>query len=333
MPDSVEQRNTILNLYESGIDPEIIALELDVSTDAVLEVIENEKKKEQEGFTNNISNFLLNNQKHQQNPDAAIDVPSMVKESQIRIWRALRAKPDFNTSSAKTRGILEKCAGSKVNLIILHVDLVGSTRMSLSLPIDRFTAIIRSFAQEMSLVVSVYGGYVLKYIGDAVLAFFVIGGTMDDGENNANMDGRPKDGDNSFHLLQYSNAIGCAYTMIKVVQEGINPILNQYDYPELKVRIGMDFGEVAVVQYGMDVEEIKKTLIKKPRLDIIGYTVGLAVKMTSLAKPDHIVMGQKLLDTLDVKQKYIFKQLPENLDIWDYANEATGKIYNLYGNH
>lgn len=95
----------------------------------------------------------------------------------------------------------------------------------------------------------------------------------------------------------------------------------------------MDFGEVAVVQYGMDVEEIKKTLIKKPRLDIIGYTVGLAVKMTSLAKPDHIVMGQKLLDTLDVKQKYIFKQLPENLDIWDYANEATGKIYNLYGNH
>ena len=55
----------------------------------------------------------------------------------------------------------------------------------------------------------------------------------------------------------------------------------------------MDFGEVAVVQYGMDVEEIKKTLIKKPRLDIIGYTVGLAVKMTSLAKPDHIVMGQK----------------------------------------
>ena len=231
MPDSVEQRNTILNLYESGIDPEIIALELDVSTDAVLEVIENEKKKEQEGFTNNMSNFLLNNQKHPQNPDAAIDVPSMVKESQIRIWKALRAKPDFNTSSAKTQGILEKCAGSKVNLIILHVDLVGSTRMSLSLPIDRFTAIIRSFAQEMSLVVSVYGGYVLKYIGDAVLAFFVIGGTMDDGENNANMDGKPKDSDNSFHLLQYSNAIGCAYTMIKVVQEGINPILNQYRLP------------------------------------------------------------------------------------------------------
>jgi class 3 adenylate cyclase len=185
----------------------------------------------------------------------------------------------------------------------------------------------------MSLVVSMYGGYVLKYIGDAVLAFFVIGDTTDDEENNANKVGKPKDGHNSFHLLQYSNAIDCAYTMIKVIQEGIDPILNQYDYPELKVRIGMDFGEVAVVQYGMDIEEIGKTVVKKPRLDLIGYTVGMAVKMTSLAKPDHIVIGQKLLDKLDDKQKYIFKQLPENLDIWDYSNEATGKIYNLYGNH
>lgn len=333
MPDAVEQRNTILNLYESGIDPEIIALELDVSTDAVLEVIENENKKEQGGFTNDMSSFLLNNQKQQQNPDAAIDVPSIVKGSQTRMWKALRAKPDFDTSSAKTQGILEKCAGSKINLIVLHIDLVGSTRMSLSLPIDRLTIIIRSFAQEMSLVVSMYGGYVLKYIGDAVLAFFVIGDTTDDEENNANKAGKPKDGHNSFHLLQYSNAIDCAYTMIKVIQEGIDPILNQYDYPELKVRIGMDFGEVAVVQYGMDIEEIGKTVVKKPRLDLIGYTVGMAVKMTSLAKPDHIVIGQKLLDKLDDKQKYIFKQLPENLDIWDYSNEATGKIYNLYGNH
>ena len=336
MPDAVEQRNTILNLYESGIDPEIIGLELDISTDSVLEVIENENKKEQGGSTNNLSDFLLNNQNHQQNPDAVIDISSMVKESQIRMWKALRSKPDFNTSSRKTQGILEKCAGSKINLIILHIDLVGSTRMSLSLPIDRLTTIIRSFAQEMSLVVSVYGGYVLKYIGDAILAFFVIGGgggTTGNGENSTKLDGEPKDANNGFYLLQYGNAIGCAYTMIKVIQEGIDPILNQYDYPELKVRIGMDFGEVAVVQYGMDVEEIKKTVIKKPRLDLIGYAVGLAVKMTSLAKPDHVVIGQKLYDKLDVKHRCEFRPLPENLDIWDYANEATGKIYILYGNH
>ena len=61
-----------------------------------------------------------------------------------------------------------------MNLVILHIDLVGSTKMSLSLPIERLTTIIRFFAQQMSLIVSMYGGYVLKYIGDAVLAFFVV---------------------------------------------------------------------------------------------------------------------------------------------------------------
>ena len=39
------------------------------------------------------------------------------------------------------------------------------------------------------------------------------------------------------------NAISCACSMIRVVREGINPILQQSDYPELKVRIGIDVGE------------------------------------------------------------------------------------------
>jgi len=54
--------------------------------------------------------------------------------------------------------------------------------------------------------------------------------------------------------------------------------------------------------------------------------------MTSLAKPDHVVIGQKLFDKLDDKHRHEFTHLPENPDIWDYANEATGKIYTLYGN-
>jgi adenylate cyclase len=46
--------------------------------------------------------------------------------------------------------------------------------MSMMLSIDKLSAIIRAFAQEMSLVVSMYGGYVLKYIGDTVLVFFIV---------------------------------------------------------------------------------------------------------------------------------------------------------------
>ena len=43
--------------------------------------------------------------------------------------------------------------------------------------------------------------------------------------------------------------------MISVIQKGINPILNQYDYPDLMVKIGVDFGENIVVRYGADPEK------------------------------------------------------------------------------
>jgi adenylate cyclase len=38
-----QKRNTILNLYNSGINPEIIALELDTSKDKVMQIIHEEE--------------------------------------------------------------------------------------------------------------------------------------------------------------------------------------------------------------------------------------------------------------------------------------------------
>jgi len=44
----------------------------------------------------------------------------------------------------------------------------------MTLPLDRLTKMIQTFNQEMSLIVKEFGGFVLKYVGDAVLAFFVV---------------------------------------------------------------------------------------------------------------------------------------------------------------
>jgi class 3 adenylate cyclase len=317
-------------LYNSGIEPEIIALELDLNQDIVMNIIKNESVINKKNSTKNISKTLLN----KIYLDAIIDINAIIKESQVKTWKALRSKPDFNTSFKDTQNVLEQFGESKVNLVILHIDLVGSTRMSLNLPIERLTTIIRTFAQQMSLIISIYGGFVLKYIGDAVLAFFVVEDNQDNKVQNQ-LDGNETNDDvddNSFYLLQYSNAISCAYAMIKVIQEGINPILSQYDYPELKVRVGIDIGEIAIVQYGWDTDEHKEMTLKKPHLDLIGYTISIAVKMTSMVDPDHIIIGQKLFDKLNSKQKNNFKQLPANPDIWSYMHKTTGGIYNLYGN-
>ena len=82
--------------------------------------------------------------------------------------------------------------------------------------------------------------------------------------------------------------------MIKVIENGINPILNQYDYPEMGVRVGIDVGEIALIQYGWDLHILdEKQIVKEPHHDILGYTVNVAVKMTSLAKPNGLSLANQ----------------------------------------
>jgi adenylate cyclase len=262
--------------------------------------------------------------------DAVIDIESIIKNSQIRMWKALKAKPEFRISLSETQSILEKFVESKINLVILHIDLVDSTKISMTLSIDKLSAIIRAFAEETSLIISMYGGYVLKYVGDAVLAFFVI-----EDESSADRENKKNIANNDAvapYSLQSSNVISCAYTMIQVIQKGLNPILNQYDYPELKVRIGIDFGEVGVVQYGIDIDKLDgKAVLTSPHIDMIGPTISIAVKMTSIAKPDQIAIGQKLYDMLEDTQKKTFKRISGISNIWNYANRIGEGRYSLYG--
>jgi adenylate cyclase len=117
----------------------------------------------------NIAN--LNRSESPVSPDY-LDV--IMKKSQSRMWKTLNGEPQFVISIAETQNVLGKFAGSKVYFVILNVDLVASTKLSMTLPLDRLTRLIQSFNQEMSLIVKDFGGFVLKYVGDAVLAFFVV---------------------------------------------------------------------------------------------------------------------------------------------------------------
>ena len=245
--------------------------------------------------------------------DKAVNIDYAIKHAQLSMWKALKVKPDFDISMEETQNALKNYAESKATFVILHVDLVDSTKLSMTLPIDRLTTIIQAFAQELSLVISSYGGYVLKYIGDAILAFFIV-----DSQNDL--------------YLHCINAVECGCTMIKVVREGINPILNQSDYPELRIRIGIDVGKNAVVKFGWNTHTMDgKVIAKAPHFDILGYTISIATKMTAFAKPDQIVIGKLVYDVLKNEQKSTFRLLPISPNIWDYFSNITGGIYNLYG--
>jgi adenylate cyclase len=264
-------------------------------------------------------------------PISTDEIDVIMKKSQTRMWKTLNGEPQFIISVAETQNVLDKFAGSKINSVILNVDVVASTKLSMTLPLERLTLLIQSFNQEMSLIVKDFGGFVLKYLGDAVLAFFIVPSHESEGK------------------VACTRAIHCANCMLQVAHKGINPILNQYDCPQLNLRIGIDVGENAVIQSGWDihsdltnVEENSinnsmskrgQSFVKKPVYDVLGYNTNLAVKMTSLANPNHIVIGQLVYDALDDNQKSLFQRLVLSPEIWNYVNNNTEKNrYNVYTN-
>ena len=322
------QRQTILSLYSSGIERDVISWQLDISQEEVNKVIEEEEgrmKKQQAVDAKNPSEISsIGNSFYL---DAIVNIDFAIGNAQTRMWKALKSGgAQFDISMEETDKILRKFSRSKVTFVILHIDLVGSTQLSMILPLDRLTTIIQTFTQEMSTIIALYGGYVLKYIGDAILAFFIT-----NSGNNINSKDNTHQRQQKLYL-PCINAVNCARSMIKVIQNGINPILNQYDYPEMSIRIGIDVGEIALIQYGWDIHTLgDKQIVKEPHHDILGYTVNVAIKMTRLAEPNGLVIGQSLYNILDEKQKSTFERLNISPDVWNYIDEKSGSIYQVYG--
>ena len=232
------------------------------------------------------------------------DADSLLVERQSRVFRSLRYGMTFEAATAPADSFLRAHLYHKVPMIVLYADIVGSTNMSLTVPVDTLSSIIRVFFQETSITITEHGGYVLKYAGDSVLAFFPLIGT---------------DASTTEDEAVAREAIGCGKEVVTVIRQVINPILSEHDYPELAVRIGIDAGQCAMVLYGSD--------RKASYVDILGPCISLAAKMKSLARPDSVIASQSVLDLL-VDENL----LPLNVDIdrWNYVDDATGSIYKLY---
>ena len=231
-----------------------------------------------------------------------VDSETLIKETQNRVWSSLKQGYEYEeTTINESDKFLRDLISSRINMIVIYVDLVGSTEITLSLPEEKVAIIIRSFAQEMSTVIKRHGGYVLKFVGDAVIGYFVA---------------------EALPLISADNAVNCAKAMLDVIEKGINPILNQYDYPELTVKIGIDFGKNIIVRYGADAE--------KSYVDLIGPPMNIAAKIQSFAKPDQILIGDDVYTRLHPSIQKSFEAVSWKNDEWNYRSRDTGKIYQVY---
>jgi len=231
-----------------------------------------------------------------------IDSETLIKETQKRVWSSLKQGYEYEeTTMDESDVFLRDLVSSRVNMIVLYVDLVGSTDITLSLPEEKVAIIIRSFAQEMSTIIRQHDGYVLKFVGDAVIGYFVA---------------------EALPLLAADNAVNCAKAMLTVVEKGMNPILNQYDYPELKVKIGLDFGKNIIVRYGSNKEN--------SHVDILGPSMNIASKIQHTAYPNQILIGEDVYQRLHPSMQKQFNQVVWTQTKWKYHDRETGKLYPVY---
>ena len=230
-----------------------------------------------------------------------VDSETLITEIQKRVWAALKKGYEYSGIVDDSEKFLRSHVFSKLDMMILYVDLVGSTTMTLELPEDKLAIIISSFAQEMAYVINQYNGFVLKFVGDAVLAYFV-------SEKNT--------------LTAADNVVSCAKSMITVIEKGINPILEQYDYPDLRIRIGIDFGKAIVVRYGADE--------KRSPVDLMGPPMNIAAKIQAMARPDQILIGDDVFKRLHPSTQKQFELIVWKNNEWRYRSRITGEIYRVY---
>ncbi len=185
---------------------------------------------------------------------------------------------------------------NEINTAVLYVDIVGSTKIATSLSSEELSGLIKVFSEEMAVVVSKHAGFVLKYAGDAVIAFFP---ELKDFGNMA------------------ENAVRCARSMNMLVNHSLNPMFASFGLPKINVRIGIDVGKNRIVVLGSEP-------------DLIGHSITIASKILPLAQPNQMTIGEETYKMLSQEMAVQFMKIDPQDKRWNYNHPTTGKIYPIY---
>jgi len=233
---------------------------------------------------------------------------ALQEQIRARVSKTLKDGIQLNMSTEESKKFLRRHVNTRTNLVIMIIDINNSTQMSLTLPEFKFAQLLQTFAQEVSIVVSGYGGFVFKYEGDAVIVIF------------------PADYD---EIKACKNALNCSSAVLEIVKNGINPIFRENELPEITVRTGLAFGPTLVVLYGKSLE--------KAHVDITGSSISLAAKIASIAKPNQVLVGELIYNIIMSSKdkgplnKIKFNEVRLDPIKWKYLSQSDPQsLYHVY---
>ncbi len=163
--------------------------------------------------------------------------------------------------------------GERRQLVVVFVDLAGSTDLSGRIDTEDYAALILAYQETGRRIFTDFGGRVAKYLGDGLLLYF---GYPQARENDA------------------ERAVRAALDLLSAMKQPLPG--TDSDAPRLQARIGVHTGEVVVgesEQGGRDV--------------LFGETVNIAARIEAQARPGTVLVSDPVMSLL--KQKFVSQPL------------------------
>ena len=160
-------------------------------------------------------------------------------------------------ATAASRGAPEPAGAERRQLTVMFCDLVGSTALSARLDPEDLRAVIGAYHRCVAKVIGRGGGFVAKYMGDGVLAYF----------------GYPRADEHDAE-----RAVRAGLALVEAVA-GLDTAAGA----PLQVRVGIGTGLVVVgdlIGQGASQEQA-----------VVGETPNLAARLQALAEPGTVVIG------------------------------------------
>ena len=183
-------------------------------------------------------------------------------------------------------------------LTILFCDLVGSTQMSTELDPEDYRDIIRAYQDACTEAIEGHGGFISRYMGDGLVAYF----------------GYP-------HADEYDpeRAIRAGLDVVKRVT-ALDPLPDGGHAPALHVRVGMATGRVVV---GDLIGSTRASLEQA----VAGETPNLAARIQDQAEPDTVLVAPSTHRLAGSAFRYRdlgphrLKGIPDPVNLWQVIGE------------
>ncbi|MES0881085.1 ATP-binding protein [Roseibium sp. SCP14] len=217
-----------------------------------------------------------------------------------RILKALRSEADYEPATVGDdagQSAEHHATAERRQLTVMFCDLAGSTALSTRLDPEDYREAMRAYQDVCAGVIARYDGYVAKFMGDGVLAYF---GWPHGHENEA------------------ERALSAGLGLVDAVSQ-IEPVGSETEH--LKVRIGVATGPVVVgdiVGEGAAQEAA-----------VTGETPNLAARLQELTQPNSVVIAKStrllaggLFDYVSLGSKTI-KGIDEPIEVFRVTGQRS----------